>query len=95
MLVAQSCLTLCNPMDDSLPGSSVHGILQARILQQVVIPFSRKEHYMGNIMAISAQRQTSWKGGEKGERPRSLGIWSTWMIPHTWILRNIYILEWG
>ena len=32
MLVAQSYLTLCNPMDCSLPGSSVHGILQARIL---------------------------------------------------------------
>ena len=29
----QSCLSLCNPMDYSLPGSSVHGILQARILE--------------------------------------------------------------
>ena len=41
MLVAQSCLTLCDPMDYSLPGSSVHGILQARILEWVAIPFSR------------------------------------------------------
>ena len=32
-LVPQSCLTLCNPMDCSLPGSSVYGILQARILE--------------------------------------------------------------
>ena len=39
--VAQSCLTLCNHMDCSLPGSSVHGILQARILKQVAILFSR------------------------------------------------------
>ena len=31
--VAQSCLTLCNPMDCSLPGSSVHGIFQARVLE--------------------------------------------------------------
>ena len=31
----QLCLTLCNPMDHSLPGSSVHGILQARILEWV------------------------------------------------------------
>jgi len=31
--VAQSCLTLCDPMDCSLPGSSVHGILQARVLE--------------------------------------------------------------
>ena len=35
----QSCLNLCNPMDYSPPGSSVHGILQARILEWVAIPF--------------------------------------------------------
>ena len=40
VLVAQSCLTLCNPIGYSLPGSSIHGILQARILEWVVIPFS-------------------------------------------------------
>ena len=40
VLVTQSCPTLCNPMDHSLPGSSVHGILQARRLQWVVMPFS-------------------------------------------------------
>ena len=38
---AQSCLTLCNPVDCSPPGSSVHGILQARILEQVAISFCR------------------------------------------------------
>ena len=37
----QLCLTLCDPMNHSLPGSSVHGILQARILEWVAIPFSR------------------------------------------------------
>ena len=39
--VAWSCLTLCDPMDCSLSGSSVHGILQARILEWVAISFSR------------------------------------------------------
>ena len=39
--VAQSCPTLCDPMDYSPPGSSVHGILQARILEWVAISFSR------------------------------------------------------
>ena len=39
--VAQSCSTLCDPMDNSLPGSSVRGILQARILKWVAISFSR------------------------------------------------------
>ena len=38
--VAQSCPTLCNPMDCSLPGSSVHGIFQARVLEWVAIAFS-------------------------------------------------------
>ena len=38
---AQSCLTLCNPMDGSLPGSTVHGIFQARILKWASISFSR------------------------------------------------------
>ena len=40
--VSQSCLTLCNPMDCSPPGSSVQGILQARILEWVTIPFSKR-----------------------------------------------------
>ena len=39
--VTQSCLTPCDLMDCSLPGSSVHGIFQARILECVAIPFSR------------------------------------------------------
>ena len=39
--VAQSCLTLCNPMDCSLPGSSVHGIFQAIVLEWIAISFSR------------------------------------------------------
>ena len=39
-LVAQSCLTLCDPMDCSPPDSSVHGILQARILEWIAMPFS-------------------------------------------------------
>ena len=38
--VAQSCLTVCDPMDRSLPGSSAHGILQARVLEWVAIAFS-------------------------------------------------------
>ena len=41
MLVTQLCLTICNHMDWSLPGSSAHGILQARTLEWVSISFSR------------------------------------------------------
>ena len=47
VLVAQSCPAVCNPMDYSPPGSSVHGILQARILQWVAIPFSRESSNPG------------------------------------------------
>ena len=42
VLVAKSCLTLCHPMDCSLPGSSVHGIFQARIPEWVAISSSSK-----------------------------------------------------
>ena len=41
VIVPQSCPTLCDPIDCSLPGSSVRGILQPRILEWVAIPFSR------------------------------------------------------
>ena len=45
VLVTQSYQTLCDPMDCSLPGSSVHWILQARILESVAIPFSRESSW--------------------------------------------------
>ena len=41
VLVIQLCSTVCNPKDCRLPGSTVHGILQARILEWVTVPFSR------------------------------------------------------
>ena len=41
VLVAQLCPTLCDSIDRSMPGSSVHGILQERILEWITIPFSR------------------------------------------------------
>ena len=56
-LAAQSCATLCDPMDCSLPGSSVHGILQARILERVAMPCSRE----------SSQTQ----GSNPGIKPKS------------------------
>ena len=48
VLVAQSCPTLCDPMDWGPPGSSVHGIFQARILELVAIPFSRGSSQPGD-----------------------------------------------
>ena len=43
--VAQSCLTLRYPMDCSLPGSSMHAVFHARVLEWVAIAFSRMEYY--------------------------------------------------
>ena len=46
--VAQSCLTLSDPMDCSLPSSSVHGIFQARVLEWGAIAFSHTHYYGSN-----------------------------------------------
>ena len=53
VLVTQSCLTLCNPVDYSPPGSSIHGILQARILEWVAISFSRGSSQLGDRTRVS------------------------------------------
>ena len=53
VLVAQSYLTLCDPMDCSPPGSSVRGILQARILEWVAISFSRGSSQPGDQIRVS------------------------------------------
>ena len=52
VLAAQPCPTLCNPMDGSLPGSSVDGILQARILEWVAISFPRVSLIAGRFFTI-------------------------------------------
>ena len=53
VLVPQSCLTLCDSMNSSLPSSSVHGILQARILEWVAIPFSRGSSWPADWTQVS------------------------------------------
>ena len=63
--VAQSCLTLCDPMDCSLPGPFVHGIFQARVLVWVTISFSR---------GSSWPRDRTWVSCIAG---RCLTIWAT------------------
>ena len=68
--VTQSCLTLCNPMDCSLPGSSVHGIFQARILEWVAISFSRgssRPRDQARVSHIVGRRFTVWVTREAHE----------------------------
>ena len=61
--VAQSCPTLCDPMDCSLPGSSDHGIFQARVLEWVAIFFSRgssQPRYRTRVSSSTGRRFTVW-----------------------------------
>ena len=62
--VAQSCLTLCNPIDWSLPGFSVHGIFEARILEWVAISFSNagKWKVKGKLLSRVRLFATPWTG---------------------------------
>ena len=53
LLVTQSCLSLCDPMDCSPPGSSVHGIFQARALGRVAISFSSGSSGLGDWTQVS------------------------------------------
>ena len=56
--VAQSCPTLSNPMDYSLPGSSVHGILQARVLEWGAIAFFEQVHAAATTAAAAKLLQS-------------------------------------
>ena len=58
--VTQSCPTLCNPLDCSPPGSSVHGILQARILEWVAIPSSKTSSWPKDRIWVPIQIYTSF-----------------------------------
>ena len=57
--VTQSCLTLSDHMDCSLPGSSAHGIFQARVLEWGAIAFSDNGHYL-TIIVIYKSRNCIW-----------------------------------
>ena len=79
VLVAQSLPTLCGPMDYVAPGSSVHGIFQARILEWVALPFSR---------GSSQPRDRTWVSSTAG---RYFTVWATKVniIPKSWKLLRI------
>ena len=67
VIVAQLCPTLSDPMNCSLPSSSVHGILQARILQWVAILFSRGSSWSRDQTQVSSTASrffTIWATGE-------------------------------
>ena len=78
--VAQSCPALCDPMDCSLPGSSVHGILQPRILERVAISYSRgssRPEYLLSPAVTSVFFTTS-------ATCKAHGYWGVTMISLRW-----------
>ena len=71
--VAPSCPTLCNPMDCSLPGSSIHGIFQSRVLEWVATSFSRRSSRPRNwtrVSRIVGRRFTIWATSEVHQQLR-------------------------
>ena len=87
-LVAQSCLTLCGPMDCSLPGSSVHRIFQAKILEWVAISYSRgssqprdqtrASHIAGRWFTFWATRETLIGKNEGSKIARKIARKTKW-----------------
>ena len=82
----QSCPTLCNPMNCSLAASSVYGILQARILEWIAIPFSR---------GSSQPRDWTWVSCIAG---RFFTIWATreawWAVVHEVTMSRTWLSNW-
>ena len=84
--VAKLCLTLCDPVDCSPPGSSVHGILQARILEWVAISFSRNLPNSG-IEPLSPALAGGFFTTEPPEKPISVRTYI-----HTYIHTDTYYI---
>ena len=85
-LVAKLCLTLCNPKDCSLPGFSVHGISQARILEWVAISFSRGSSQPRDWTHVSCiGRRILYQLNHQGS-PKYQGTWFMFWIspPSNW-----------
>ena len=87
-MCAQLCPTLCDPMDCSLPGNSLHGILQARILQRVAISYSRGFSWPRDQTCVSCIGRwipyycATWEA-QKFCYLFSIGKWS---------LKNVYVV---
>ena len=96
MLVAQSCPTLCNPKDCSPPGSSVHGILQARILEWVAIPFSRgssSSRDWTQVSCIAGRFFTIYTAVQILWARESKVLWVNFRVPFKSIFHHIFARE--
>ena len=91
--VAQSCPTLCNPMDCSLSGSAIHGIFQARVLEWIAISFSRgssRPRKRTQVSHIAGRHFTVW-GTREAPNTQYLTIIIYGMFASfQWALQNIF-----
>ena len=79
-LVTQSCPTLCDPIDGSPPGSSVHGILQARTLEWVAISFSNAWKWKVKVKLLNRVRllATPWTAAYQAPLPMRFSRQEYW-----------------
>ena len=92
-LDAQSCLTTCDPMDCKQPGSSVHGITQARIMEWVVISFSRGSSRPSDQTCVSCKSPALHAESLPLSHQASnifadCSIWVWWLEP-------VHVVEWN
>ena len=99
VLVAQSCPTLCNPMDCSLPDSSVDRLLQARILEWVAISSSRGSSLprdQTQVSCIAGRFFTIWatRDAQTLRKPEYLTVLRVWSYSGNFLnVSRIYVLE--
>ena len=96
--VAQSCPTVCDPMDCSLPGFSIHGILQARILEWVAISFSNAWKWKVKVKSLSRVRLFATLWTVAYQAPPSMGFsrqeyWSGVPLPSPPIVSNCSLIS--
>ena len=96
VLVAQSCATLCKPMDCIPPGSTVREILQARILEWVALSFSRGSSWQGSNPVLLHCRQILYHLSHHGSPPVMyillLNIFYK-SVSLCWVFKNIFPLD--
>ena len=80
----QSCPTLCDPIDGSPPGSSVPGILQARILEWIAISFSNAGKWKVKVKLLSCAQLLATPWTAAYQAPPSMGV----SRQEYWILRD-------
>ena len=89
-LVVQLCPTLCNPMDCSPPGSCLHGIFQARILEWVTMPSSKGSSQPRNQSPIlQAELQTDSLPSEPPGKPKNTGMGSLSLLQGIFLIQEL------